>query len=47
MQPGAKEAAQRRAAAKQREAAVQMDRTAHFEALIQGRRLKNIGTLHL
>ena len=47
MQPGAKEAAQRRAAAKQREAAVQMDRTAHFEALIRGRRLKNIGTLHL
>ena len=34
MNPGAKEAAQRRAVAKQRQSALEKDTIAHFEALI-------------
>ena len=45
MAPGAREAAKRRAAAKQREEAVMKDRRAHFEALVRGQRLRNIGVL--
>ena len=47
MAPGAKEVAKRRAAAKDREGLAQMDRRAHFEAHVRGRRLKNIGVLRI
>ena len=39
MSPGAKEAAQRRAVAKQRQSALEKDTIAHFEALVRRRRL--------
>ena len=45
MVPGAKEAAKRRAAAKHREELVKKDQRAHFEALVRGQRLRNIGLL--
>ena len=45
MAPGAKEAAKRRSAAKHREEGVIKDRQAHFEALVRGQRLRNIGIL--
>ena len=47
MAPGAREAAKRRAFAKQREEAAIKDRRAHFEALVCGQRLRNIGVLTL
>jgi hypothetical protein len=47
MAPGAKEAAKRRAVAKHREGLAQMDRRAHFEAHVRGRRLRNIGVLRI
>ena len=47
MAPGAREAAKRRAAAKEREGLAQMDRRAHFEAHVRGRRLRDIGVLRI
>ena len=46
MSPGAKEAAQRRAFAKQRQSALEKDSIAHFEALVRGRGLWSAGALH-
>ena len=43
--PGAKEAAKRRAFAKQREEQLCQDRRAHFQAHIRGRRIHEIGSL--
>ena len=47
MAPGAREAARRPAVAKQREDAVMRDCHAHFEALVRGQRLRNIGMLSI
>ena len=47
MTPGAKDAARRRAFAKQRAEQNTLDARAHFEANIRGRRLRNIGVLHI
>ena len=47
MAPGAREAAKRRSFAKHREESLAKDRQAHFEALVRGQRLRNIGILHL
>jgi hypothetical protein len=44
---GARQAAQRRAAAKSRVESLKADLNAHWEAHIRGRRLKNVGRLHL
>ena len=46
MNPGAKDAAQRRAIAKQRQSALEKDSIAHFEALVRGRRIWSAGALH-
>ena len=45
--PGAKDAARRRAFAKQRAEQHTLDARAHFEANIRGRRLRDIGVLHI
>jgi len=47
MAPGAREAAKRRAAAKEREGLAQLDRRAHFEAHVRGRRLHSVGVLRI
>jgi hypothetical protein len=47
MTPGAKEAAKRRAAAKQRNELNSQDSRAHFEAHIRGRRLRDIGVIRI
>ena len=47
MHPGAKEAAKRRAFTKQRTERNILDARAHFEANIRGRRLRDIGVLHV
>ena len=47
MTPGAKEAAKRRAAAKQRDQLNSQDCRAHFEAHVRGRRLRNIGVIRI
>ena len=47
MHPGAKDAARRRAFAKQRTEMNTLDARAHFEANITGRRLRDIGVLHI
>jgi hypothetical protein len=47
MKPGAKDAAKRRTFAKQRDERNSLDARAHFEANIRGRRLRNIGVLHI
>ena len=44
-QPGAKEAAKRRAFAKQREDQLNQDQRAHFQAHIRGRRIHESGSL--
>ena len=47
MSPGAKDAAKRRSSAKQRAEQNSLDARAHFEANIRGRRLHDIGVLHI
>ena len=47
MSPGAREAAKRRAAAKQRDQTNSQDSRAHFEAHIRGRRLRDIGVIRI
>ena len=47
MSPGAREAAQRRAVAKHRAESIAQDLRSHFEAHVRGRRLRNIGVLHI
>ena len=44
-QPGAKEAAKRRALTKQREEQLNQDRRAHFHAHVRGRRIHETGSL--
>ena len=46
MEPGAKEAAKKRAKSKYREELAQKDRLYHHEAYIRGRRLHDLGILH-
>ena len=47
MLPGAKDAARRRQISKHREVSNRKDFTAHWEAYVRGRRLHDIGRLHL
>ena len=46
MAPAAKEAAKRRAFSKHRNELEERDRLYHFEALVKGRRLHDLGVLH-
>ena len=46
MAPAAKEAAKRRAFSKYRNELEEKDRLYHFEALVKGRRLHDLGVLH-